>query len=215
MGLTIDNQRLQEELRMLQAENSRLQSLLDQHGIDWQVKQDIVPAVPEDKTNLHSLNLSSADKVALFRSLFRGRPDIYPVRWESAKGTSGYSPACGNEWKPGICHKPHVKCGECSKRQLLPVTNQVIYDHLAGKKTIGVYPLMQDDYCYFLAVDFDKGEWREDTIAFLQSCEELDIPASLEISRSGNGAHVWIFFSDAVFAREARMLGGGTDQPCL
>ena len=84
---------------MLQAENSRLQSLLDQHGIDWQVKQDTVHSVSEDKTNVHSLNLSPADKVALFRNLFRGRPDVYPVRWESAKGTSGYSPACGNEWK--------------------------------------------------------------------------------------------------------------------
>ena len=100
-----------------------------------------------------------------------------------------------------------MKCGECSKRQLLPVTDQVIYDHLAGKKTIGIYPLMQDDHCYFLAVDFDKGEWRDDAIAFLYSCGELDIPASLEISRSGNGAHVWIFFSDAVYAREARTLG--------
>jgi len=191
----------------LKAENSRLQALLDQHGIDWQEmpENDAVAPIGQNETNPD--NLSPADKVALFRSLFRGRTDVYPLRWESSKGTSGYSPACGNEWKPGICHKPRVKCGECSKRMLLPVTEQVIYDHLTGKQTVGIYPLMQDDHCYFLAVDFDKGEWREDARAFLQSCEELNIPASLEISRSGNGAHIWIFFSGAVHAREARMLG--------
>jgi len=198
---------LEDELCKLQAENDRLQALLEQHGIDWQVKPESRPTAPEDQDETPSVNLTPADKVALFRTLFRGRADVYPLRWESAKGTSGYSPACGNEWKPGICHKPRVKCGECSKRQLLPVTDQVIYDHLAGKQTIGIYPLMQDDHCHFLAVDFDKGEWCEDTKSFLQSCEELNIPASLEISRSGNGAHVWIFFSDAVYAREARMLG--------
>lgn len=205
--MTKKDSHLKEELLRLREKNSRLQALLEHHGIDWQGKPEngsVAPVVQNDTT---VGNLSPADKVALFRSLFRGRTDVYPVRWESAKGTSGYSPACGNEWKPGICHKPRVKCGECSKRLLLPVTDQVIYDHLAGKQTIGSYPLMQDDHCYFLAVDFDKAEWREDIAAFMQSCEELNIPASLEISRSGNGAHVWIFFSDAVYARDARMLG--------
>lgn len=205
--MTKKDSHLKEELLRLREENSRLQALLNQHGIDWQVKPESMSAASEDQDETPSVNLTPADKVALFRSLFRGRADVYPVRWESAKGTSGYSPACGNEWKPGICNKPRVKCGECSKRLLLPVTDQVIYDHLAGKQTVGTYPLMQDDHCYFLAVDFDKGEWREDARAFLQSCEELNIPASLEISRSGNGAHIWIFFSGAVHAREARMLG--------
>ncbi|MFU8833409.1 MAG: TOTE conflict system archaeo-eukaryotic primase domain-containing protein, partial [Wenzhouxiangella sp.] len=143
----------------------------------------------------------------MFRRLFRGREDVYPQRWESAKGTSGYSPACGNEWKPGICHKPRVKCGDCNQRQLLPVTDQVIYDHLAGKQTIGVYPLLSYDSCYFLAADFDEADWREDAQAFMQSCREHGIPVALEISRSGNGAHAWIFFAEPVPAREARQLG--------
>jgi hypothetical protein len=112
-----------------------------------------------------------------------------------------------SEWKPGICHKPRVKCGDCNQRQLLPVTDQVIYDHLAGKQTIGVYPLLSDDSCYVLAADFDEADWREDAKAFMQSCRELVIPAALGISRSGNGAHAWIFFAEPVPAREARQLG--------
>ena len=153
------------------------------------------------------VHLTSGEKIALFRRLFRGRTDVYPLRWESAKGASGYAPACGNEWQLGICHKPRVKCGQCDQRLLLPLTDQVIYEHLTGKHTIGVYPLLADDRCCFLAVDFDKGEWREDALAFMQSCRELSIPSALEISRSGNGAHVWIFFAEAVPAREARQLG--------
>ena len=100
-----------------------------------------------------------------------------------------------------------MKCGDCNQRTLLPLTDQVIYDHLAGKHTIGVYPLQSNDTCYFLAADFDEASWQEDAKALIQSCQELNVPAYLEISRSGKGAHVWIFFSKAVLAREARRLG--------
>ncbi len=133
---------------------------------------------------------------------------MHPVRWESATtGKSGYAPACANEWRPGICEKPRIKCAECGNRSLIPVSDAVIYSHLAGEKTIGVYPLLPDGTCYFLAVDFDKAEWREDAKAFAQSCRELDVPVALEISRSGDGAHAWIFFTTAVPARDARRLG--------
>jgi hypothetical protein len=101
---------------------------------------------------------STAEKVTLFRTLFRGRGDAYPLRWESTKGKSGYVPACSNEWKPGICQKPQVKCGDCTQRLLLPVTDKVIYDHLAGVHTIGIYPLLDDDSCYFIAADFDEAD---------------------------------------------------------
>jgi len=163
-----------------------------------------LPILPAD---MPSSQLSIKDKINLFKRLFRGRTDVYPQRWESAKGKSGYSPACGNEWKQGVCHKPRVKCGECSNRQLLPVSDDVIYNHLSGKQTISIYPLLDEDHCFFLAVDFDKQEWREDANGFMQSCRELDVPAALEISRSGNGAHIWIFFVAPVPAREARLLG--------
>lgn len=133
---------------------------------------------------------------------------VYPVRWESkTTGKSGYSPACANEWRAGVCIKPQGKCSNCNHRLLEPLSDAIIYDHLAGEHTVGVYPLLPDDTCHFLAVDFDEQDWQEDAIAFMRSCKELGIPAALEISRSGNGAHAWIFFSWRVAAREARRLG--------
>src|SRR3990172_11845675 len=117
---------------------------------------------------------SSADKIALFRSLFRGREDICPRRFESRKtGKSGYAPACGNEWVRGICEKPRVKCAECPSRRFLPVTDDVIRCHLSGYDpdgqpfVAGVYPLLQDETCFFLAIDFDKAGWGKDVTAFL------------------------------------------------
>jgi superfamily II DNA or RNA helicase len=194
----------------LQKEIDRFKALLSSHGIPWEEERAGQPESLLDQPRLSEkagLHLSPEDKIALFRNLFRGRSDVYPVRWESVKGKSGYSPACSNEWRPGVCGKPRTKCGDCDQRQLLPVTDQVIYDHLAGHHTIGVYPLMTDETCYFLAVDFDGSDWREDARAFTESCRELKVSAALEISRSGQGAHVWIFFSEAVPAREARELG--------
>jgi hypothetical protein len=89
----------------------------------------------------------------------------------------------------------------------MALSDRILYEHLAGKRTIGVYPLIEDDTCHFLAVDFDEGDWREDAKAFCLSCEALKVPNALEISRSGQGAHVWIFFSGKVLARDARRFG--------
>ncbi len=193
----------------LQGENSRLIALLEDHGIEWRLPTD--PATIETESlapATESSRFSTAEKVALFRRLFRGRTDLYPIRWESkTSGKSGYAPACGNEWRAGVCEKPRIKCGECNHRLLLPLSDAVIYEHLAGKRTIGVYPLLVDDTCHFLAVDFDEADWREDAKAFYQSCHELGVPIALEISRSGKGAHAWIFFTGSVSARDARRLG--------
>lgn len=195
-----------DELTRLRAENARLIALLESHGIDW--RHDPAPTAASAPLSPEPSNLSTAEKVALFRRLFRGRTDVHPVRWESATtGRSGYAPACANEWRAGICEKPRIKCAACSNRELISVSDAVIYGHLAGEKTIGVYPLLPYDTCYFLAVDFDKAEWRGDAKAFVQSCRELDVPVALEISRSGNGAHAWIFFTTAIPARDARRLG--------
>jgi len=160
---------------------------------------------------------SSKDKVNLFRDLFKGRDDLYPKRFVNSKtGKSGYSPVCSNEWKPTVCEKPRIKCGDCQSRSFLPVSDQVITNHLAGNDNsriqltdfvIGVYPLMQDERCWFLAVDFDKASWQLDVSAFVAACKDNGVPYSIEISRSGKGAHVWIFFSSPVFAIEARKLG--------
>jgi superfamily II DNA or RNA helicase len=197
----------QDELQQLRDENARLKALLICHGIELIEAPPSVAESPSAELAKEHPTFTTNDKIALFRKLFRGRIDVYPLRWTSSKGTSGYSPACGNEWKPDICRKPEVKCGECTQRVLLQITDQVIYDHLAGKHTIGIYPLLPDDHCFFLAADFDEADWREDAKAFMQSCNELQIPATLEISRSGNGAHAWIFFADPVPAHEARKLG--------
>lgn len=177
------------KLEKLLAENARLIALLEAHGIAWQ--KPTTPAhVPLPKAP-EPVNLTPDEKVALFMRLFRGRTDVYPVRWESKKtGKSGYSPACINEWRAGICDKPRIKCDDCNNRVLRPLTEVVVYEHLTGNHTIGVYPLLTDDTCHFLAVDFDEAEWHEDAHAFMQSCNELGVPAALEISRSGNGAHI-------------------------
>jgi hypothetical protein len=157
---------------------------------------------------------SPAEKIALFRSLFRGREDVYPRRFESRKtGKAGYAPACANEWVRGVCEKPKIKCAECPHRRFLPVTDDVIRWHLSGRDELGrdfvmgVYPMLLDETCLFLAVDFDKESWQQDAGAFVDTCRTLDVPAALERSRSGNGAHVWFFFAEAVSASAARKLG--------
>lgn len=200
-----------EKLATLQTENARLVALLEAHGIEWHPRlspEDRPVSGPEAEPQLLRSSLTTAEKVALFQRLFRGRTDVYPVRWESkTSGKSGYAPACGNEWRAGVCEKPRIKCGDCNQRLLLPLSDTVIYDHLAGKQTVGVYPLLEDDACHFLAVDFDEAEWRQDALAFVHSCNELGVPTALEISRSGQGAHAWVFFAGRVPARDARRMG--------
>jgi len=142
-------------------------------------------------------NSPPAAKIALFRSLFRGREDVYPRRFESRKtGKGGYAPACGNEWVRGVCEKPRIKCADCPNRRFLPVTEEVIRWHLCGRDAtgrdfvMGIYPMLQDETCWFLAVDFDREDWQADAVAFLEMCQQLALPAALERSRSGNGGHV-------------------------
>ncbi|MDA8361426.1 MAG: DEAD/DEAH box helicase family protein [Gammaproteobacteria bacterium] len=189
----------------LKAENARLIALLEANGIQWcALPEHVVPPVSTPESS----QLSTDEKVALFRRLFRGRTEVYSIRWESkTSARSGYSPACANEWRTGVCEKPRIKCGDCGSRLLIPLSDAVLYDHLAGKHTVGVYPLLEDDTCHFLAIDFDEAEWREDAQSFVQSCTELGVPAALEISRSGKGAHIWVFFAGRVPARDARRLG--------
>lgn len=150
----------------------------------------------------------ASEKIALFRSLFRGREEVYPKRFVSKKtGRPGYSPVCGNEWVRGICEKPRIKCSDCAHKNWLPVTDDIVRAHLSGDLVMGVYPMLLDETCHFLAVDFDGGSWSDDALAFLQTCVEKEIPAALERSRSGNGGHVWLFFAEAVPATLARKLG--------
>ena len=181
--------------------NDRLSSL--------QKTQDPSPKNPAPLSEPHGTAPSrAAEKVALLMGLFRGRADVYPKRWENAKqGTKGYSPACRNEWVQGVCDKRNVKCGECSNQAFIRVTERSIRDHLQGRHVVGVYPMLADETCWFLAVDFDKEQWQDDVTAFVETCRSKSIPFAVERSRSGNGAHVWFFFTAPVPATTARKMG--------
>ncbi|MBX3481984.1 DEAD/DEAH box helicase family protein [Phenylobacterium sp.] len=171
---------------------------------------------PTANTSTVTAKSSTAAKVDLFRRLFVGRSDVFPVRWENRKtGHAGYAPACANEWVKGVCGKPQVKCGACPGQAFIPVSDEVIERHLrgGGQKAsdsdfvAGVYPLLPDETCWFLAADFDKENWVADASAFVETCQAKGIPVALERSRSGRGGHVWIFFSEPIAARTARQLG--------
>jgi len=170
----------------------------------------------ERQKHLSLSNFTNDEKIRIFLNLFRGRDNVFPRRWDNRKtGKSGYAPACYNEWVKGICNKPQIKCGECPNQAFIPVTEEVIRKHLSGEGsgayrhdyTIGVYPMLNNETCWFLAVDFDKEHWKRDAAAFMDTCKRRNIPANLERSRSGNGGHVWIFFHEPVAASEARKMG--------
>lgn len=154
-------------------------------------------------------------KIALFRGLFRGREDVFPRRWENPKtGKAGYAPMCRNEWVRGVCGKPQIKCGECPNQAFVPVGDDIFRSHLAGKSagnsvafTVGVYSMLPDETCWFLVADFDKKSWMQDVAAFRDTARTKGVPIAIERSRSGNGAHAWIFFAEPASAADARRLG--------
>ena len=152
--------------------------------------------------------ISNEEKVKIFMEVFKGRNDVYAKRWTSNKTEkSGYSPVCKNEFSTYKCDKARVKCNECPFRELVPLTNEIILKHLKGEITIGIYPLLPGDLCNFLVIDFDKKTYEKDVIAFWNTCDELNIPIYVERSRSGNGAHAWMFFEESISARMARKMG--------
>jgi superfamily II DNA or RNA helicase len=196
---------LAEQCRRLEEENQRLRALLTENGITLPVAPAIeaLPQTPPVRSTL-----KTEDKIALFRSLFRGREDVYAQRWESPDGRSGYSPKTERDWKAYYAAKPdHRKRVDKETRTGIPLTDEAIRAHLTGTETLGVYPLLPDETCWFLAVDFDKKTWKDDAAAFRKTCSDLNVPAAIERSRSGNGAHIWIFFERPIPAGVARRLG--------
>ncbi|HCX02517.1 MAG TPA: helicase, partial [Syntrophaceae bacterium] len=196
------------ENETLKKENERLRAKL----------RDILPSQSDDTTFPAPLNdsiqpsvlpteISPSAKIKLFVTLFRGRDDVYAKRWENKKGDTGYSPACCNEWKSGVCRKPQVKCSVCAHRAYDELTEQVIEDHLRGKVIVGLYPLCIDETCRFLAMDFDDKGWQGDVTTLRSVCLAFDIPVVVERSRSGNGAHAWFFFDTPIPAAVARKFG--------
>ena len=201
--------RKEDELRELDIQRKTVESELKRIKTAFQSSK--VPhseSIQLSVDSNRSTEMTKAEKIKLFRSLFRGRDDIFSTLWTNKKtGRAGYALRCDNEWKPGICMKPKIRCGECSNQAFLPVVDRVILDHLRGHHVVGVYPLLKDETCWFLAVDFDKGDWMRDVTAFLDECHRTELPVSVERSRSGNGAHAWFFFDEPVSAATARQMG--------
>ena len=185
------------ECERLREENRRLRGRLE---IPLEEVATTPPCVPTPPGTVTSKS-SPEEKVKFFLSLFRGREDVYAVRWEGRNGKAGYSPACRRVWG-----RPFPKHSE-EPQEYFPLTDQVIHDHLMGKLTAGVYPLLADETCWFLSADFDKTTWQEDVRAYLHTCGDWKVPALLERSRSGRGGHIWIFFAAPLSARLARKLG--------
>ena len=147
------------------------------------------------------------EKINLFMSLFKGRTDVYAKKWQSKKGLKGYSPVCRNEWRPGICNKPKIKCSVCGNQSYGTLNESIIEKHLRGEYVIGVYPMNLDETCYFLAIDFDKDGWKQDIGVIRTICSKFEIPVAIERSQSGNGCHAWFFFEQKVTAALARKFG--------
>jgi superfamily II DNA or RNA helicase len=184
---------LRAENAHLRRENTQLRARFDAPGVGGRLAVQLQLPVPSATESVTSSS-SDTEKIGLFRRLFRGREDVYAVRWDSSSSRAGYSPAgrSRSDRERGI---------------FLPLTDQVLHSHLNGRRTIGVYPLLSDETCWFLAADFDKEHWQDDVAAYLAACDLLGVPAALERSRSGNGAHVWLFFEAPVPAFQARKLG--------
>lgn len=159
---------------------------------------------PVAKSNLST----NSEKVHLFIELFRARDDIFPKRWENLKTSkSGYAPVCGNEWERTVCNKPKIKCTDCSHQKFLPLDEIAVESHLRGNAIIGTYAIRSNDSCIFLACDFDEASWQLDVATFRDTAKSLGIDIAVERSRSGNGAHAWIFFENEIPAKLARSLG--------
>lgn len=202
----------------LLAENEKLRNMLGlpkkETILQKEIQESDIPEQKEENTTT-SINKYSTpeEKIELFLSLFQGRMDVFAKRCYSKKHDSSYYiPACKNEWIRGLCDRTRVKCKDCSNRNLLPLTEEVINSHLRNKDErgagiVGIYPLFPDETCLFLAVDFDEEKWKENVNTFRSVCHTYNIPIAIERSRSGNGAHVWLFFEEPVPAIIARRLG--------
>jgi hypothetical protein len=168
----------------------------------------------EPPTGIHNYS-TPTEKVDLFMSLFIGRDDVFAKRWENAKKDSaGYVPVCHSEWSP-LCPKSgggKMKCSECPNQNFARYEASAVEKHLKGQMTIGVYPMLPDESCRFLAFDFDGKEYspkdlQRDVTAIREACIEKGINMAVERSRSGKGIHFWIFFAEPIPANIARKFG--------
>jgi superfamily II DNA or RNA helicase len=197
-------------LLRLEAEREQTRARLASLRSQWASRKGAATGISEQLpvAPVEPAPQTPGEKVRLFRQLFRGRPDVFPTRFVSRKtGKAGYAPACTNKFVRGACELPKVKCGECSNQAFVSVDDAAVLGHLQGRHVMGAYPLLEDETCWFLAVDFDKSTWKEDVVAFMATCRHVGLSAAVERSRSGNGAHGWFFFAEPIPVVVARRVG--------
>jgi len=207
--LLAENRLLKEELNALKSGLSDAE--LQRQGepsLSHEPENIIQPSATESSSDSISYRSESAEKIRLFMSLFKGRDDVYAKRWDSKKNDkAGYSPVCLNEWQRGVCGKPKVPCSTCVNKSYAPFDECVIENHLLGNMVAGIYPMLRDETCWFLAIDFDDGDWQKDISTLQDVCMTFGIPVVVERSRSGNGGHAWFFFEAPLSATLARKFG--------
>ena len=215
---TTDISALTQRIQELEKENARLKEILDKNGIEYKyLEHRTCETNQTEVTPVSTCQFTLQEKVAIYQNLFQGRDDVFAKRWySSTTQKSGYQPVCTREWNREFCDKRKYKCADCPNRQFAPLTYNDFFNHLAGKDTcgrdvIGLYPIRKDNTCCFLCTDFDDKScehgYKNDVLAFVNVCKTWNAPCYIERSRSGNGAHVWIFFDTPVTAYKARKLG--------
>jgi len=206
-----ENNRLIEENNRLKAKLGITQSDPSNNGITKiTAEQTILKEESTDSKLYPDINNTSdsISKIKLFMSLFKGRDDVYAMQWENKnKSKLGYSPVCLNQWQSGLCEKPKVSCTKCANKLYAALDEHVIEGHLRGNIVAGIYPMLPDETCYFLAMDFDEVDWQKDISMVREVCTEFNIPIAVERSQSGNGGHVWFFFNNQIPAMLARKFG--------
>lgn len=223
---------LEAEIQSLRLEIQRLQKLLDCAGIQYAVPekpQEILSGI-EKSEGIINENITT-EQIDLFITLFHGRTDVYAKRFVNKAGNVGYSPGCSHFWRQGVCPKrdgQKIKCFDCPGRSWIKLNRRLLREHLEGHKpdgtdVIGIYPMLADETCYFIVFDFDNHDkkketnedegansddtWIEDVNAMREICKANGIDALIERSRSGKGAHVWMFFEEAIPVPMARKFG--------
>lgn len=177
---------------------------------EWEAGADQAATSSAAVTHLSS----TRERIGLFRSLFRGREDAYATAFLMNNTRIGYSPVCANLWKQGLCRKGKVRraCDGCPNRKLVPLDDKALMRHFTEqdarfRDVAGLYPMTEKSGCFLLVADFDDEGWQEAASAYRDSCMRMGLSCSVERSRSGSGAHVWIFFEEEIPASKARQLG--------